>query len=155
MGDVYYFNFSSGQYTCDQQCDKFCRRLVEQEQEREHNQLTAPAGTKKEKKNNKEKKKKKEETPETLEALTSPLGGLLPLRGLDSQSPALRGSLGNSGGREPFKASLRDVPGSGSTSVLSSRQEELPNHQTSEKLLQNIHFDLGSLGEGLQYEVEP
>lgn len=66
-GDIYYFNFSSGQSTWDHPCDEHYRRLVEQERER--GQLAAAAGgawgkkdkkKKKEKKEKKEKKKKKE-----------------------------------------------------------------------------------------------
>ncbi|XP_063348992.1 centrosomal protein of 164 kDa-like isoform X2 [Pelmatolapia mariae] len=63
-GDIYYFNFSTGQSTWDHPCDEHYRRLVAQERERA--QLTATAGgagakkDKKEKKKNKEKKEKKE-----------------------------------------------------------------------------------------------
>uniref|UniRef100_G3NRR9 Centrosomal protein of 164 kDa n=1 Tax=Gasterosteus aculeatus TaxID=69293 RepID=G3NRR9_GASAC len=41
-GDIYYFNFSSGQSTWDHPCDEHYRRLVEQERER--GQLAAAAG---------------------------------------------------------------------------------------------------------------
>ncbi|XP_008296902.1 centrosomal protein of 164 kDa [Stegastes partitus] len=144
-GDIYYFNFSSGQSTWDHPCDEHYRTLVSQERERA--QLTATAGgagtkkdkkKKKEKKEKKEKKKKKEplKTPGTLSSalgpLPSPLGSLAPLRGLDApglgplsgSAPALRGSLSSSGGLEPLKKSLRGPRSSGASSVLGSRQEE-------------------------------
>lgn len=156
-GDIYYFNFSSGQSTWDHPCDEHYRRLVAQERERA--QLAAAAGgtgakkdkDKKKKKEKKEKKeKKKKETLKTpgvscfvvvglnasvcvttvltsltmslfLQALSSALGplpsslgSLAPLRGLDApgsgplpgSAPALRRSLGSSGGLEPLKTSL-------------------------------------------------
>lgn len=60
-GDIYYFNFSTGQSSWDHPCDEHYRRLVAQERERA--QLTATAGgagAKKDKKKKKEKKEKKE-----------------------------------------------------------------------------------------------
>uniref|UniRef100_A0A3P8UFI6 Centrosomal protein of 164 kDa n=1 Tax=Amphiprion percula TaxID=161767 RepID=A0A3P8UFI6_AMPPE len=143
-GDIYYFNFSTGQSTWDHPCDEHYRRLVSQERER--TQLTATvggAGAKKDKKKKKEKKEKKEKkkkeplkTPGTLSsalgALPSPLGSLAPLRRLDPPSlgplsgsaSALRGSIGSSGGLEPLKTSLRGPRSSGASSVLGSRQDE-------------------------------
>ncbi|XP_062274733.1 centrosomal protein of 164 kDa-like isoform X1 [Scomber scombrus] len=145
-GDIYYFNFSSGQSTWDHPCDEHYRRLVAQERER--TQLTATAGVSgpkkdKEKKKKKEKKEKKEKkkkeplkTPGALSSplgpLPSPLGSLAPLRGLDAPGmgplpgavPPLRGSLGSSGGLEPLKTSLGGPRSSGASSVLGSRQEE-------------------------------
>ncbi|XP_039453992.1 centrosomal protein of 164 kDa isoform X2 [Oreochromis aureus] len=143
-GDIYYFNFSTGQSTWDHPCDEHYRRLVAQERER--GQLTATAGgtgTKKDKKKKKEKKEKKEkkkkEPLKTPGALSSSLGplqssltSLAPLRGLDTpgqsalsgSAPALRGSLGSSGGLEPLKTPLQAPRTSGSTRILGSRQEE-------------------------------
>uniref|UniRef100_A0A3Q3F9I5 Centrosomal protein of 164 kDa n=1 Tax=Labrus bergylta TaxID=56723 RepID=A0A3Q3F9I5_9LABR len=69
-GDIYYFNFSSGQSTWDHPCDEHYRRLVVQERERA--QLSAAAGgsgvkkEKKEKKKKKEKKEKKEKKKKEL-----------------------------------------------------------------------------------------
>lgn len=68
-GDIYYFNFSSGQSTWDHPCDEHYRSLVAQERERA--QLTAAAGgtgakkdkDKKKKKEKKEKKEKKKKEP--------------------------------------------------------------------------------------------
>ncbi|XP_039987698.1 centrosomal protein of 164 kDa-like [Xiphias gladius] len=145
-GDIYYFNFSSGQSTWDHPCDEHYRLLVAQERER--TQLTAAAGgagakkdkDKKKKKEKKEKKEKKKKEPlktpgaltSALGPLPSPLGSLAPLRGLDASgpgpisgsAPALRGSLSSSGGLEPLKTSLRGPRSSGVSSVLGSRQEE-------------------------------
>lgn len=169
-GDIYYFNFSSGQSTWDHPCDEHYRRLVAQERERA--QVTPAAGgtgvkkdkDKKKKKEKKEKKEKKKKEPlkapgvsdcyililyflffwwekcftlcyyhtireqdkliqqtlllqalsSALGPLPSPLGSLAPLRGLDApgpgplpgSAPALRRSLGSSGGLEPLKTSL-------------------------------------------------
>ncbi|KAM3875303.1 uncharacterized protein cep164 [Diretmus argenteus] len=192
-GDVYYFNFTTGQSTWDHPCDEQYRRLVAQERER--TQFTATsggAGVKKEKKKKKEKKEKKEKkkelfkTPGALSSalgpLPSPLGSLAPLRGLDAPgpgplsgpTPALRRSLGSSGGLEPLKTSLGGPRSSGGSSVLGSRQEEKvslclygldnddydedkisenePSPRGSARLLKNLHLDLDALGGGLQYE---
>ncbi|XP_049433036.1 centrosomal protein of 164 kDa-like isoform X4 [Epinephelus fuscoguttatus] len=143
-GDIYYFNFSSGQSTWDHPCDEHYRRLVAQERERA--QVTAAAGgtgakkdkDKKKKKEKKEKKEKKKKEPlktpgalsSALGPLPSPLGSLAPLRGLDApgplpgSAPSLRRSLGSSGGLEPLKTSLGGPRSSGTSSVLGSRQEE-------------------------------
>lgn len=62
-GDIYYFNFSTGQSSWDHPLDEYYRRLVVQE--REHSQLAATAGgpgvKDKDKKKKREKKEKKEE----------------------------------------------------------------------------------------------
>ncbi|XP_034459720.1 centrosomal protein of 164 kDa-like isoform X4 [Hippoglossus hippoglossus] len=145
-GEIYYFNFSTGQSTWDHPCDEHYRLLVAQERER--TQLTAAAGgmgakkdkDKKKKKEKKEKKEKKKREPvktsgaltSALGSLPSPLGGLAPLRGLDitgpgplsGSAPALRGSLSSSGGLEPLKTSLRGPRSTGVSSVLGSRQKE-------------------------------
>ncbi|XP_051255491.1 centrosomal protein of 164 kDa isoform X1 [Dicentrarchus labrax] len=201
-GDIYYFNFSSGQSTWDHPCDEHYRRLVAQERERA--QLTAAAGgpgakkdkdiKKKKKKKEKKEKTKKEplKTPGALSSalgpLPSSLGSLAPLRGLDApglgplpgSAPALRRSLGSSGGLEPLKPSLGGPRSSGASSVLGSRQEERvsltlpgfdddddddekisenetlslfqPSPRGSDRLLKNLHLDLDALGGGLQYE---
>ncbi|XP_036938904.1 centrosomal protein of 164 kDa-like isoform X1 [Acanthopagrus latus] len=200
-GEIYYFNFSSGQSTWDHPCDEHYRRLVAQERERA--QLAASAGgtgakkdkdkkKKKEKKEKKEKKKKEPlKTPGTLSSalgpLPSPLGSLAPLRGLDApgsgplsgSAPALRRSIGSSGGLEPLKTSIGGPRSSGASSVLGSRQEERvslnlpgfdddddddddnddekisenePCPRGSDRLLKNLHLDLDALGGGLQYE---
>ncbi|XP_078102797.1 uncharacterized protein cep164 isoform X2 [Sander vitreus] len=145
-GDIYYFNFSSGQSTWDHPCDEHYRRLVAQERERA--QLTAAVGgtgvkkdkDKKKKKEKKEKKEKKKKEPlktpgalsSALGPLPSPLGSLAPLRGLDALGPGplpgsvpgLRRPLGSTGGLEPLKTSLGGPRSSGASSVLGSRQEE-------------------------------
>ncbi|XP_044057299.1 centrosomal protein of 164 kDa-like isoform X2 [Siniperca chuatsi] len=145
-GDIYYFNFSSGQSTWDHPCDEHYRRLVAQERERA--QLTAAAGgtgakkdkDKKKKKEKKEKKEKKKKEPlktpgalsSALGPLPSPLGSLAPLRGLDApgpgplpgSAPALRRSLCSSGGLDLLKTPLGGPRSSGASSVLGSRQEE-------------------------------
>ncbi|XP_074534837.1 uncharacterized protein cep164 [Halichoeres trimaculatus] len=195
-GDIYYFNFSSGQSTWDHPCDEHYRRLVTQE--REHAQLNAAVeatGAKKEKKKKKEKKEKKKDLlknpPDKADApgklnsalgpLSSPLGSLAPLRGLGApgpgplsgSAPALRRSLGSSGGLEPLKTTRGAPRGAGTSSVLGSRHEERvsltlpgfdddddddkvsetePSPRGSDRLLKNLHLDLDALGGGLQYE---
>ncbi|XP_064424832.1 centrosomal protein of 164 kDa isoform X2 [Latimeria chalumnae] len=116
-GDVYYFNFATGQSTWDHPCDEHYRTLVNQERERLQVQNAAKKKDKKRKKEKKEKKEKRDQLKPPL-ALSSPLapvqslglpqaplGGLAPLRGLvDSSGSTLRGSLGStassSGGLE-------------------------------------------------------
>uniref|UniRef100_A0A8C8DIQ2 Centrosomal protein of 164 kDa n=1 Tax=Oryzias sinensis TaxID=183150 RepID=A0A8C8DIQ2_9TELE len=143
-GDIYYFNFSTGQSTWDHPCDEHYRQLVIQERGR--GPLTATAeglGTKKEKKKKKEKKEKKEKKKnaplKTLGSLNSSLGplvpplvGLAPLRGLEGpgvsrpfgSAASLQGSLGSSGGLEPLKTAVRGPQSFGLSSILGSRQEE-------------------------------
>nr|XP_010792671.1 PREDICTED: centrosomal protein of 164 kDa [Notothenia coriiceps] len=180
-GDIYYFNFSSGQSTWDHPCDEHYRRLVAQERERA--QLTTATGG-------------GGALSSSLGRLPSPLGSLAPLRGLDAPgpaplsgpAPALRRTLGSSGGLEPLKTSLGSLRGSGASSVLGNRKEERvsltlpgfdddeddddnedekisenvvqynlktslrPSPRGSDRLLKNLHLDLDALGGGLQYE---
>ncbi|XP_047676843.1 centrosomal protein of 164 kDa [Tachysurus fulvidraco] len=173
-GDVYYFNFTTGQSTWDHPCDEQYRRLVTQERERSSG--SAHVRTDKEKKKKKEKKEKKKEKkksePDGPKA-PGPLGPLAPLRSVcDTAVPALRGSLGSSSGPQ-LKTPLG---GSGMSSGLHrGRQEERPSlapptrysddeeevrekisippsSRGTSRLLQNLHFDLDALGAGLQYE---
>ncbi|XP_027737144.1 centrosomal protein of 164 kDa [Empidonax traillii] len=106
-GDVYYFNFATGQSTWEHPCDEHYRQLVIREREK----LLAQGGLRKEKKEKKEKKQKKEKKEKKdkkekqslkqsaplgphLAPIQLPLGTLSPLRGLaPSQSIVLRGSL--------------------------------------------------------------
>ncbi|CAL8349762.1 unnamed protein product [Lota lota] len=150
-GDVYYFNFSTGQSTWDHPCDEHYRGVVTQERQRAQRAQRAgtsggASGGKKETKEKKKKKEKKKEKKKkeplmipgplssALGPLPSTLGSLAPLRGLDalvpgpipSSNPLLRGSLGgthSSGGLEPLKTSLGALRSSGCSSVLGSRQE--------------------------------
>ncbi|KAM4742138.1 uncharacterized protein cep164 isoform 7-T9 [Anableps anableps] len=150
-GDIYYFNFSTGQSTWDHPCDEHYRRLVIQEHER----AASSGGAKKEKKKKKEKKEKKEkrkkDLPKTpaaqsssLVPLPSPLSTLAPLRGLDilgqgplsGSAPSARGSLSSSGGLEPLKTSLPGPRSSAAASVLGSRKEERVS-----LTLHGLHFD--------------
>ncbi|XP_029337440.1 centrosomal protein of 164 kDa [Mus caroli] len=97
-GDLYYFNFDTGQSIWDHPCDEHYRKLVIQERER----WSAPGAIKKkDKKKKKEKKNKKDkETSKSplvlgspLPLVQAPLWGLAPLRGLGDAAPsALRGS---------------------------------------------------------------
>ncbi|XP_050178825.1 centrosomal protein of 164 kDa isoform X5 [Myiozetetes cayanensis] len=106
-GDVYYFNFATGQSTWEHPCDEHYRQLVIREREK----LLAQGGLRKEKKEKKEKKQKKEKKEKKdkkekqslkqsaplgphLAPIQLPLGTLSPLCGLSpSQSVVLRGSL--------------------------------------------------------------
>eukprot|EP00073_Rattus_norvegicus_P049228 XP_017451512.1 PREDICTED: centrosomal protein of 164 kDa [Rattus norvegicus] len=97
-GDLYYFNFDTGQSIWDHPCDEHYRKLVIQEREK----WSAPGAIKKkDKKKKKEKKNKKDkETSKSplvlgpsLAPVQAPLWGLAPLRGLgDAPFSALRGS---------------------------------------------------------------
>ncbi|XP_027511189.1 centrosomal protein of 164 kDa isoform X3 [Corapipo altera] len=105
-GDVYYFNFATGQSMWEHPCDEQYRELVIREREK----LLAQGSLRKEKKEKKEKKQKKEKKEKKdkkekqllkqspplgphLAPIQLPLGTLSPLRGLaPSQSVVLRGS---------------------------------------------------------------
>ncbi|KAM9853078.1 uncharacterized protein cep164 isoform 2-T2 [Aulostomus maculatus] len=136
-GDIYYFNFSTGQSTWDHPCDEHYRRLVAEERERtQHTVAAGVSGVKKEKKKKKEKKEKKEKkkkepfkTPGTsssaLGPLPSQLGSLAPLRGLDAPALGpLRGSTSALRQLEPLESSFGALRSSGASRVLGSRQEE-------------------------------
>ncbi|XP_076876981.1 centrosomal protein of 164 kDa-like [Brachyhypopomus gauderio] len=78
-GEVYYFNFSTGQSTWDHPCDEHYRQLVAQERERAHHGRTASAisgsastGTRKNKEKKKKKKEKKEKKKKEPEGLKAP-----------------------------------------------------------------------------------
>ncbi|XP_057623519.1 centrosomal protein of 164 kDa isoform X4 [Chionomys nivalis] len=97
-GDIYYFNFNTGQSIWDHPCDEHYRKLVIQEREK---WLAPGAVKKKDKKKKKEKKNKKDkETSKSplvlgspLAPVQAPLWSLAPLRGLGDAPPsALRGS---------------------------------------------------------------
>ncbi|CAO2635252.1 Centrosomal protein of 164 kDa [Lemmus lemmus] len=97
-GDIYYFNFNTGQSIWDHPCDEHYRKLVIQEREK---WLAPGAIKKKDKKKKKEKKNKKDkETSKSplvlgspLAPVQAPLWSLAPLRGLGDAPPsALRGS---------------------------------------------------------------
>ncbi|XP_066462118.1 centrosomal protein of 164 kDa isoform X3 [Eleutherodactylus coqui] len=96
-GDIYYFNFATGQSTWDHPIDEHYRELVTQERAK----LQAQGGAKKrEKKKKKEKKKDKKvkELPKAALSLGTPLG---PVQGpLGSLAPlrAVGESAGGSGG---------------------------------------------------------
>ncbi|KAM5131895.1 centrosomal protein of 164 kDa [Mantella aurantiaca] len=106
-GDIYYFNFATGQSTWDHPIDEHYRELVSQERDKLQSQ---GGGKKKERKKKKEKKKDKKpkDIPKPVLSLGSPLGpvqgpmgGLAPLRALGDSagsSGGIRGSLGSSAG---------------------------------------------------------
>ncbi|XP_073718991.1 uncharacterized protein [Misgurnus anguillicaudatus] len=160
-GEVYYFNFSTGQSTWDHPCDEQYRQLVILERERAQQARTLPAASglgtgkkDKEKKKKKEKKDKKKEKKKDLESLRAPVlsGPLAPIRGLSDGS--LRGSLGS---LQPLKTSLGGVLVN-SSAVVSCQEEKSADEETEEErlrdsggLLRNLHLDLDALG-GLQYE---
>ncbi|XP_062407893.1 centrosomal protein of 164 kDa-like isoform X4 [Sardina pilchardus] len=144
-GDVYYFNFSSGQSTWDHPCDEQYRQLVLQERERAQprpSKTAVTSGGKKEKKkkDKKEKKGKKKEQElkppgvslggmplsSGLGSLPAPLSSLAPLRGFgaDTSIPPLRGSLLSSDGLEPLKTSLGGPLSSLGSSVLEGKLHE-------------------------------
>ncbi|XP_035390005.1 centrosomal protein of 164 kDa-like isoform X3 [Electrophorus electricus] len=181
-GDVYYFNFSTGQSTWDHPCDEHYRQLVAQERERAqscHSRATpaisrsAFIGSKKDREKKKKKKEKKKKEPLGLKAP----GVLAPVRGVcDASVPGLQSFLGNSTDHHPIKYSLGDV-----VSGARGRQEESPSlappifpsdgdveeedeeeqrkasvHESllgSSHLLQNLHLDLDALNGGLHYEA--
>ncbi|XP_076832522.1 uncharacterized protein LOC143477686 [Brachyhypopomus gauderio] len=134
-GEVYYFNFSTGQSTWDHPCDEHYRQLVTQERERAHHGRTASAisgsastGTRKNKEKKKKKKEKKEKKKKEPEGLKAPrlLAPLAPLRGMcDLSVPGLRGSPGNFTDLHPLKSSLGDVSGANLHSLRGRQLESL------------------------------
>ncbi|KAM4016238.1 centrosomal protein of 164 kDa isoform 2-T4 [Anomaloglossus baeobatrachus] len=106
-GDIYYFNFATGQSTWDHPIDEHYRELVTEERAK----LQSQSGVKKrEKKKKKEKKKEKKgkELPKPVVSLGTPLGpvqgplgSLAPLRTVGESAGgggAVRGSLSSSAG---------------------------------------------------------
>nr|XP_048272843.1 centrosomal protein of 164 kDa isoform X4 [Myodes glareolus] len=74
-GDIYYFNFNTGQSIWDHPCDEHYRKLVIQEREK---WLAPGAIKKKDKKKKKEKKNKKDKETSKSPLETQPEQGLLP-----------------------------------------------------------------------------
>ncbi|XP_051934786.1 centrosomal protein of 164 kDa-like isoform X4 [Hippocampus zosterae] len=157
-GDLYYYNFSSGESTWDHPCDEHYRRLVIQERERlQRTAVAKGSGPKKKKKKEKEKKNKKKkdaaqsgDLSSTLGSLPPPLRSLAPLGGL--VGPVLGPISGSGfprsigpGGLEPLKASpgpLGALRKSGAASVLSSKKEEkvyltMPGFDDDDEILEN------------------
>ncbi|XP_028817302.1 centrosomal protein of 164 kDa isoform X3 [Denticeps clupeoides] len=159
-GDLYYFNFASGQSTWDHPCDEQYRQLVKQErdriQARPSKSTTASSAKKdkdkKKKKDKKEKKEKKEKKKEHevlkpvgslssgLAPLQASLGSLAPLRGLGADAPVLtlRASHSSSGGLEPLKSSAPGALSSAGLSMLGGKQGEqvtfsLPGFEDEDK----------------------
>ncbi|KAM8927689.1 centrosomal protein of 164 kDa [Pelodytes ibericus] len=103
-GEIYYFNFATGQSSWDHPSDELYQELVIQERKK----LQTQGGNKKEKEKKKKKEKKKEkkvkDLPKPITSLGKPLGpikghlgGLAPLRGLGELS-GIRGSMSSSAG---------------------------------------------------------
>ncbi|XP_054650660.1 centrosomal protein of 164 kDa-like isoform X2 [Dunckerocampus dactyliophorus] len=161
-GDIYYYNFSSGESTWDHPCDEHYRLLVVQERER-NQRIAGASGAKKKKKEKKEKKEKnKKDSAKTggtrslaLGSLPSPLGSLAPLSGLDApvlgpisgsgsaSASTFPRSLG-SGGLEPLKTPgpLGGLHSSTISSVLSNKNEEkvyltMPGFDDADEILEN------------------
>ncbi|KAJ8034200.1 hypothetical protein HOLleu_20940 [Holothuria leucospilota] len=104
-GDIYYFNFATGESMWDHPCDEFYRSMVAEE--REKMKLAGGGGQKKETKKKKEKKDKKEKTEKKSEK--KPEGMLAPLK-----SETLNSSVGSLGGtKDSYQSgSLRSTQGS-------------------------------------------
>ncbi|XP_075046113.1 centrosomal protein of 164 kDa [Mixophyes fleayi] len=118
-GEIYYFNFATGQSTWDHPIDEDYKERVLEERAK----LQAPGrGKKREKKKKKEKKKGRKELPKPVMSLGSPLGpvqgplgSLAPLRALGDPAGSgggvwgsLSSSTGSSGG---FDNLLGGTPG--------------------------------------------
>ncbi|XP_058471361.1 centrosomal protein of 164 kDa-like [Solea solea] len=165
-GNIYYFNFSTGESTWDHPCNLLYHHLVAQERER----IQAAAvgtGAKIEKdkgkkigwRNNKEKKvsfKTLGAFTSTLRPLMSSLIHLPALRDLGAAGPgtlplsvpAVQGSLSSSGRLEPLKTIKRCL-GSNIDDTISDKisANEL-SFCGSDRLFKNLY----NLGKGLQFE---
>ncbi|XP_045068930.1 centrosomal protein of 164 kDa isoform X5 [Coregonus clupeaformis] len=108
-GDVYYFNFSSGQSTWDHPCDEQYRSLVKQERERAgtqpHGPPTTAAKKEKKKKKDKKEKKKKEKDQELLKPPGSVFKGESPAL-KESQTETGKATLGLQGPSAPTQPPL-------------------------------------------------
>ncbi|KAM3922635.1 centrosomal protein of 164 kDa isoform 2-T2 [Leptodactylus fuscus] len=127
-GDIYYFNFATGQSTWDHPIDEHYRELVTQERAK----LQVLGGVKKREKKKKKEKKKDKKTKEVPKPVVSlgtplgpvqgPLGGLAPLRAMGESaggSGGVRGSLSSSAGSSGGFDSLL-----GGTSGISTAQPQ-------------------------------
>ncbi|XP_056612907.1 centrosomal protein of 164 kDa-like isoform X2 [Triplophysa dalaica] len=160
-GEVYYFNFSTGQSTWDHPCDEHYRHLVSLERERAQQARTAPVapalalGKKNKEKKKKEKRDKKKEKRKDQESVRAPVvsGALAPIRGLSEGSAApLRGALGSLSGLKPLKTSLGGARVSRHEERSAEEDSEQERLRDSGGLLHNLHLDLDALGGGLLYE---
>ncbi|XP_029570638.1 centrosomal protein of 164 kDa isoform X7 [Salmo trutta] len=107
-GDVYYFNFSSGQSTWDHPCDEQYRSLVKQERERAGTQPHGPPTTatkKKEKKKKDKEPKKKAKDQELLKPPGSVNKGESPAL-KESQTETGKATLGLQGPSAPTQPPL-------------------------------------------------
>ncbi|KAL4647521.1 centrosomal protein of 164 kDa-like isoform X1 [Arapaima gigas] len=122
-GDVYFFNFFTGESTWDHPCTEFYRKQVSRERERAKSCGTP--GKKKEKRNKRRNKGKNDidlkRTPVPLNGTMQPLP---PVRGpSDGPSSSLLGSL-SSGNLEFTKTTLRTPISDLSCRLVGLRQEE-------------------------------
>ncbi|XP_039272922.2 uncharacterized protein LOC120347130 [Styela clava] len=114
-GDIYYFNFDSGDSIWDHPCDEYYRGMVAMEREKRTKTMVAdPPAKKKNKKEGKKKKKADKNKPKPLESSLKPLN---PIKGLDklpgsanllsptTKAPSLGSLFGNNivGGIEDLK----------------------------------------------------
>ncbi|KAI4815093.1 hypothetical protein KUCAC02_005259 [Chaenocephalus aceratus] len=147
-GDIYYFNFSSGQSTWDHPCDEHYRRLVAQERERA--QLTTATGDSWSAEFLSGTPTVPSGQPGSSQRSGRPRPG--PPVWLCSRSPAHPRELRGTG-------AAKDIAWepSGQWSLECFGQQEggaknEPSPRGSDRLLKNLHLDLDALGGGLQYE---
>ncbi|XP_059812810.1 centrosomal protein of 164 kDa-like isoform X4 [Hypanus sabinus] len=127
-GDVYYFNFVSGQSTWDHPCDEQYRKLVSMEREKQH----ALGGSKKKEKRKKKEKKGKKEKDALKSAVPKASGLTETLLGAKLE--------------EKISLNLAD---------LSETDEDLSRDKSpsdTAQLMKNFHLDVESLGIGFEYE---
>uniref|UniRef100_A0A672GXU3 WW domain-containing protein n=1 Tax=Salarias fasciatus TaxID=181472 RepID=A0A672GXU3_SALFA len=162
-GNLYYFNFSTGQSAWEHPTNEYFRRLVEQERELIRH---TPGAKKRLTKKRAAKTKHLDTTPgastSSLGASPSPLRKLPPLRGIQAPSqdslpdpfPVLQSSLSRTPNllREPVQTFSR-LPSIGAHSSLTSIQEETgPGSRGSHKPRKKVHFALDEVRGGLQDE---
>ncbi|XP_069039214.1 centrosomal protein of 164 kDa isoform X3 [Lepisosteus oculatus] len=87
-GDVYYFNFSTGQSTWDHPCDEQYRLLVAQERERAQPRGSQAKKDKKKKKEKKEKKEKMVKEPLRPPVVRQAAGRLVPVQSDIAEAPS-------------------------------------------------------------------
>ncbi|NXI48735.1 CE164 protein, partial [Chloroceryle aenea] len=142
-GDIYYFNFATGQSSWDHPCDERYKRLVIEEREKlQARDLQKKEKKKKEKKQKKDKKEKDKKEKDKKESLKlTPSGSLLrpvlaplaPLRGIGAPPASILQGL---------------LPVDLGSSVDSSAvtKEGMQSLRGTARLFKDMHIDIGALG---------
>lgn len=151
-GEIYYFNFSTGDSVWDHPCDEHFRDMVTQEREMLKNRPKTAGKSKPKEKKNKEKKKEKTAKASTL-GLENNLGPLKPLGGkLGTLSSTAPSSLGSTGGTLSPLTVPGKVKGLG-TNINEKKKTGDKKNKTKDHGLGSGGFgmSLGTTGESINF----